>query len=372
MRRIVSVIVKEFLELRLDPRALRVVIVAPVIQLTLLGYAATLDIKDVPTIVVDQDRTPASRELVSRFDASPYFTITSTRQSTAGVDNELLQGAAWLALVVPAGYGEGLAEGRAPIVQAIVDGTDGNSSNIVVGYAGSLVAEYGAELAERRLPPDLRRGALTPRVRVWFNPQLESRLFMVPAVLALVLLVMTTMLTAMAIVREKELGTLEQLNVTPISRMELMVGKLVPYGLIGLVDVVLVMAVAIFWFQVPMRGNPVLLLGLSLVYLLTTLGLGLFVSTISRTQQQAMMTTAFFVMMPMVYLSGFIVPIENMPVAIQQVSYALPLRYYLVIVRSIFLKGVGLETLWPQAAALFGLGVAIFALAVARSSKRMA
>ena len=372
MRRVISLIVKEFLELRRDPRALRVVIAAPVIQLTLLGYAATLDIKDVPTIVVDHDRTAASRELVSRFDASSYFSITSTRDSTAEVDDELLQGRAWLALVVPEGYGDRLARGEPPAVQALVDGTDGNSSNIVVGYAGSLVAEYGAEIVERRLPPALRRGALTPHVRVWYNPQLESRLFMVPAVLALVLLVMTTMLTAMAIVREKELGTLEQLNVTPITRMELMVGKLVPYGLIGLIDVVLVMAVAIFWFEVPMRGNPLLLLGLSLVYLLSTLGLGLFVSTISRTQQQAMMTTTFFVMMPMVYLSGFIVPIENMPVAIQQVSYALPLRYFLVIVRSVFLKGVGLETLWPQAAALLGLGVAIFALAVARSSKRIA
>jgi len=370
VHRILSLIVKEFVELRRDPRALRVVIVAPVIQLTLLGYAATLDIRDVPMLVVDQDRTAQSRELVSRFDASPYFTVTRTRPSTALVDEELLTGRAWMALVIPAGYGDRVVRGAAATVQGLVDGTDGNSSNIVIGYAANLVAGYGAELVAARLPPAMRQGTLGVEIRVWFNPEMESRYFMVPGVLALVLLVMTTILTAMAIVREKELGTLEQLNVTPITPGELMVGKLLPYGLIGLVDVVLVMAVAIFWFQVPMRGNPLLLFGLTLVYLLTTLGLGLFVSTISRTQQQAMMTAAFFVMMPMIYLSGFIVPIENMPVAIQQISYALPLRYYLVIVRSIFLKGVGIETLWPQALALLGLGVAIFGLAVLRSGKR--
>ena len=369
MRRIQSLIVKEFVELRRDPRALRVVLVAPVVQLLLLGYAATLDIQDVPTVVVDHDGTAASRDLLSRFEASPYFRITGTRTSVNEIDDDLLTANAWLGLVVPEGYGERITRGEPATVQAIVDGTDGNSSNIVIGYASTLVAGYAADLVTARLPV-LRKGSLGVEVRVWFNPQLESRLFMVPAVLALVLLVMTTMLTAMAIVREREQGTLEQLNVTPITPSELMVGKLLPYGLIGLVDVILVMGMAVFWFEVPLRGSPFLLLGLTLVYLLNTLGLGLFVSTVSRTQQQAMMTTAFFIMMPMVYLSGFIVPIENMPRVIQQFSYILPLRYYLVIVRSIFLKGVGLETLWPQATALLGLGLVIFGLSVLRSSKQ--
>jgi ABC-2 type transport system permease protein len=185
-----------------------------------------------------------------------------------------------------------------------------------------------------------------------------------------VLLVMTAMLTSMAIVREKELGTLEQLNVTPMRRWELVAGKLLPYALIGILDILLVVAVAMGWFRVPLRGSFALLFGLSLVYVLNTLGIGLFVSTVSRTQQQAMMTTAFFFMMPMVYLSGFIFPIENMPRAIQLATYAIPLRYYLDIVRGIFLKGVGLETLWPQALALLACGVTILGLAVARSSKR--
>jgi ABC-2 type transport system permease protein len=196
-------------------------------------------------------------------------------------------------------------------------------------------------------------------------------LFIIPGVLALLLLVVTTNLSSMAIVREKELGTLEQLNVTPLARWELIVGKLLPYALIGALDVLLVVGVAIFWFEVPLRGSLVLLISMCLVYLLTTLGLGLFVSTISKTQQQAMMTSSFFFMIPMVFLSGFIFPIENMPPVVQQVTLLIPLRYFLVIVRGIFLKGVGLETLWPQALALAGWGLAILMLATLRSSKRL-
>src|SRR5437773_1181278 len=195
---------------------------------------------------------------------------------------------------------------------------------------------------------------------------------MIPGVLALLLLAITTNLSSMGIVREKEVGTLEQLNVTPLARWELIAGKLLPYALVGIVDVCLVLAVAVFWFQVPLRGSVLLLFALTLVYLMTTLGLGLFVSTISSTQQQAMMTTIFFFLMPMIYLSGFVFPIENMPPAIQTITYLIPLRYFLVILRSIFLKGVGLETLWPQALALAAWGVGILALAIARSTKRTA
>jgi ABC-2 type transport system permease protein len=208
-------------------------------------------------------------------------------------------------------------------------------------------------------------------VRVWFNSRLESRDFMIPGVLALLLLVITTNLSSMGIVREKELGTLEQLNVTPLGRSELILGKLLPYALVGLVDVCLVLGIAVLWFQVPLRGSVTLLFAMTIVYLLTTLGLGLFVSTISSTQQQAMMTTIFFILMPMIYLSGFIFPIENMPAAIQTLTYLMPLRYYLVMLRAIFLKGVGLETLWPEALALAGWGVVVLSLAVARSTKRI-
>ena len=195
---------------------------------------------------------------------------------------------------------------------------------------------------------------------------------MIPGVLALLLLVMTSVLASMGIVREKELGTLEQLNVTPLRRWELIVGKLLPYGLVGMVDVFIVVAVAIFWFEVPLRGSLTLLVLMSAIYLLSTLGIGLFVSTISNNQQQAMMTAAFFFVAPMMYLSGFVFPIENMPAVIQPITYLIPLRYYLVMVRGIFLKGVGLETLWPQALALLACGVGILVLATLRSQKRVA
>jgi ABC-2 type transport system permease protein len=213
---------------------------------------------------------------------------------------------------------------------------------------------------------------MEPVVRIWFNPRLESRDFMIPGVVALLLLVVTTNLSSMGLVREKELGTLEQLNVTPLARTELIVGKLLPYALVGLIDVVLVLIVALWWFEVPMRGSIPLLFAMSLVYLVSTLGLGLFVSSISATQQQAMMTSIFFFLTPMIYLSGFIFPIENMPALIQPVTYLIPLRYFLVILRSIFLKGVGLEVFWPQALALAAWGIGMLALAIARSSKRTA
>jgi ABC-2 type transport system permease protein len=251
-------------------------------------------------------------------------------------------------------------------VQIVADGSDSNSTTVALGYATALVGEYASEIVGQT--PGA--AAIDLRVRVWFNPQLESRYFMIPGVLALLLLLVTANLAAMAIVREKELGTLEQLNVTPLRRWELIVGKLLPYGVIAFIDVLLVTAVAVLWFEVPFRGSFTLLLGTSMLYVICTLGLGLLISTISDTQQQAMMTATFFFLTPMIYLSGFIFPIENMPRVIQYATYLIPLRYFLVIVRGIFLKGIGLELLWPQAAALALWGGAVLTLAVARSRKR--
>jgi ABC-2 type transport system permease protein len=370
MQRLLSLIRKELIELRRDPRLFAIVIVAPLVQLTLLGYAATTDVHDVPLVVADEDRSVESRALVSRFEASQNFVVAASVESASQIDTYLDSGRAWMALTIPARYGESLRAGVPVQVQVVADGSDANSTNVALGYAGSLIAGYSRDLAA-----EMGRGPAAPlvaaQVRVWFNPQLESRFFIIPGVLALLLLVVTTNLSSMAIVREKELGTLEQLNVTPIARWELIVGKLLPYALIGAIDVLLVVGVAIFWFEVPLRGSLALLISMCFVYLLTTLGLGLFVSTISKTQQQAMMTSSFFFMIPMVFLSGFVFPIENMPAVVQEVTRLIPLRYFLVIVRGIFLKGVGLETLWPQALALAAWGVGILALATLRSSKRL-
>ncbi len=363
---------KELLELRQDPRLFGIVIVAPILQLTVLGYAATTDVKDVPMLVVDADRSTASRELLSRFDASDNFTIVDVIGSTSGIDDWLETGNAWMALSIPPDYGGMIARGQTPTIQIVADGTDSNSTNVALGYARVLLAGYSEELIANRIGGQPPEPVVRADIRVWFNPDLESRDFMIPGIVALLLLVITTNLSAMAIVREKELGTLEQLNVTPLARWELIAGKLLPYALIGMIDVVLVLIVAIYWFEVPMRGSLGLLFAMCLVYLLTTLGLGLFVSTVSATQQQAMMTTTFFFLTPMIYLSGFIFPIENMPGWIQPATYLIPLRYFLVILRGIFLKGVGLETFWPQALALLAWGLVILGLATLRSSKRLA
>jgi ABC-2 type transport system permease protein len=310
--------------------------------------------------------------LISRFEASPHFVVRNVLSSVDDIDPYLSRGLAWMALSIPAGYGQQVGNGRPAVVQVVADGSDANSTTVAMGYATTLIAGYGQELAAERAEPVRQAGGIEARIRVWFNPRLESRDFMLPGVIALLLLVVTTNLSSMAIVREKELGTLEQLNVTPLARWELVVGKLLPYALVGMVDVCLVTAVAVFWFQVPLKGSVALVLATSVVYLLCTLSLGLFISTISSTQQQAMMTTTFFFLTPMIYLSGFIFPIENMPDIIQPITYLIPLRYFLVILRGIFLKGVGLPTLGPQIGALLAWGSVMLVLAIARSRKRSA
>ena len=373
IRRILTLMWKEFIELRQNPRLFGLIIVAPIVQLTMLGYAATTDVKDVPIVVVDGDRSPISRQLIERFSASPRFRIVAEEYHPRDIDRHLEKGDAWLAIVIPAGLQAAIEREEAfdqRQIQILADGTDANSSGVALTYASGLIGEFAAALQADRMARTAAPGGIEGRVRVWFNPELVSKDFMVPGVLALLLLVITANLSSMAIVRERELGTLEQLNVTPIGRWELILGKLLPYALVGFVDVLLVVSVAVFWFEVPLKGSLVTLLAGSAAYLLCTLGLGLFVSTISATQQQAMMTATFFFLVPMVYLSGFIFPIENMPRVIQWVTTIIPLRYFLVIVRGVFLKGVGLDVLWPQFAALAAWGVTVLGLAAMRSRKR--
>ena len=370
MQRLRFLVWKEFLELRLNPRLFGVVVIAPIIQLTMLGYAATTDIHDVPVVVADGDRSARSRELISRFDASPNFSVIAAVTTVDEIEPFLERGRAWLALSIPAGYETAIENRATTTVQVVADGTDSNSTTVALGYATSLIGGYAQDLVAAAAPAPT--GGIDARIRVWYNPRLESRFFMIPGVLALVLLVVTANLASMAVVREKELGTLEQLNVTPLRRWELIVGKLLPYGLIAMVDVLLVVAVAEGWFQIPLRGSFLLLVAMSAIYVFSTLALGLFISTISDTQQQAMMTSTFFFLTPMLYLSGFIFPIENMPRVIQPVTYLIPLRYFLVIVRGIFLKGIGLDLLWPQALAMSAWGAGMLGLAVLRSRKRAA
>jgi len=357
---------KEFLQLRRDRRMMLILIMAPVLQLFLFGYAVTLDIKHIGLVVCDRDRSPESRDLVGSFARAGYFDLRGWVDSPSAVDGPIESGDALAALYIPHDFSKRLARGETAQLQLILDGTDMNSAGVAAGYTGALVARYARMKAAHT--PALAR--IEHRPRIWYNPELRSVIYMVPGVICMILGTVMTAMTAMAIVRERETGTLEQLIVTPIRPMELMLGKTLPFAGIGILDVAVIVAVARYWFGVQVAGSLVLLMSLAMLFLLTTLGLSLFVSTISRTQQQAMLT-AFFIIMPSVILSGFMFPIENMPLAIQTITYAIPLRYFVEIVRGIFLRGAGIAILWPQVLALAALGGAIFGLSALRFQKRL-
>jgi ABC-2 type transport system permease protein len=376
------VIVKEFLQLRQDRRMIPIIFVAPVLQLVLFGFAVNTDVTRVPTVLVDQDRSAASRDLTDRFTRSGHFELVGVEDTAAGIDHWLVTGHAQVALVIGQGYGAALAGGEEPQVQILADGSDSSSATVALGYGSGIVSAASREAMAERLRAWAAQGAEEGRAvaaagrielvsRVWYNPDLKSRWFYVPAVLAMILMIMTMLLSAMGVVREKEIGTMEQIIVTPIRSWQLIAGKLFPFAVIGLVQVCLVTAVAVFGFGVPLRGSFPLLVALTQLFMLNTLGLGLLVSTVVRTQQQAMMAAAFTLMLPMVYLSGLIFPIENMPSAVQYVTYAIPVRYYATIIRGVFLRGSGLDVLWPQALTLLVMGLSILSVAALRFRKRL-
>ncbi len=363
MRALLNILVKELLQLRRDPKIVPILFLAPVIQLTLLGYAATTDIRHVELAVCDLDRTAESRQLVDRFTRSTYFRVTASLDSQEQITPLLQAGGARVAITIPPGFAAEREAGREARVQVVADGSDAMSGTLGLAYATAVLQAASAGGTAAPLV-DLRPVVL-------YNPDLVSRNYMVPGVLALIIMIMTMMLTAMAVVRESEIGTMEQLLVTPLTPGHLIVGKLIPYGLVGMVEVFTVLPVVLFWFKVPLRGSFLTLLLLTLPFMLCTLGLGLFISTLAQTQQQAMMLTAFVFMLPQIMLSGFAFPIQNMPAAFRAVTYLIPLRYYLVILRGVFLKGVGLAVLWPQALALTALGVTILGLARLRFRRRL-
>ena len=374
MKVIREMIVKEFLQIRRDKRMLPIVILAPIVQVILLGYAATVDVKEIPLVVSDMDNSRESRELIARFTNSGYFVVAAHVGHPKKIDEYLDGSVATMAVLIPENFGKNIGRGRGTQLQLIADGADANTANISLGYASQITAGYSQGILLNQLlktsggfvPPQLK-----VETRVWFNPDLRSANYMVPGVVAMILMIITTTFTSAGIVREKEIGTMEQLLVTPIKPYQLILGKLLPFVIIGFIDVILVLGVAVNLFGIPLKGSILLLFGLSGLFILTTLGLGLFVSTISHTQQQAMMTAQFFIFFPMIFLSGFTFPIENMPKIIQAITYIIPLRYFLEIIRGLFLKGVGIETLWPQALALLVFGVTILSLSVLRFQKRL-
>lgn len=368
-RRIARLLVKELTQLRRDRRLFGILILAPMVQLLVLGFAATTDIRLIDLAIRDNDRTHHSREYIRALGASGYFKIGPLTQPEAGDQDLLVSGRAGLVLVIPRGFSRRLAGGIPADVQVLVDGADSNFAVQGLNYLQKATRLHSARLARLAGDPLERRGAtalpaITVESRVWYNPDLTSRFFMVPAVMGILLLVTTMLVTSMALVKEREDGTMEQLAVTPLRAAELVAGKLLPFAAVGLAEITLALPVILAVFDLPFRGSLLLLYCFSGLFLMSTLGLGLFISTLVKTQQQAMLVSVFFLIMPFILLSGFIFPVENMPPAIGAVARFIPLKYYLTGIRGIILKGTGWPELWPQALALAAWGIAILALAV--------
>lgn len=362
---------KELMQLRRDKKMFPILFVAPIVQLIVLGYAANFDIADIPVAVCDHDRSEESADYLGHFFGSGYFTRTIDAAADRDIDPAMDRGIVQVGLVVPHGFGEKIRRGEATAVQLLINGSDTNYASNGFTYAVQITARYSSAILVERMAAlgvssipgvDLRQ-------RVWYNPELLTRHFMVPALLGLILMIITIMLTAMAIVREKESGTIEMLVVTPIRKLPVLAGKLLPFLIIGLIEVTLVTLVAVYLFGIPFKGQAWLLFVGSLLFLFNTLGLGLLVSTISQTQQQAMMTVMFVIMMPFIYLSGFVFPIDSMPEMFQYLSKGISLTYYLEIVRSLFLKGSGIAVLYDDLVALTILGIVTFAVSVVRFRK---
>jgi ABC-2 type transport system permease protein len=378
MRTIGFIIRKEFHQIFRDHRLLPLIFLSPVLQIILLGYAANMDVKDIPMAICDQDRTVESRQLVTSFLESGSFVARVSLPDAAAAESSIEKGESSLALVIPPGFGRSLAGTRSAPLQLLADGSDTQSAAIGLTYATIIVTQSQAPRAMARLAAlnprlvqQVRRVQINPAVRVLYNPTLASRNFMVPGVFGMILMIITMVLTSLSIVKEKERGTLEQLVVTPITPGQLIIGKLAPFVILGVVIITLVLLSSLLLFGLAVRGSILVLYLLSLLFMLTTLGLGLFVSTIARSQQQAMMISVFFILMPMIILSGFVFPIESMPRIIQLVTYLFPLRYYFVIIRGLFLKGLGLTELWRESAALLAFGVTIIVASVLLFRKRL-
>ncbi len=373
--RLKQMLLKEFIQVLRDKRTRFILIGPPIIQMLIFGYAATYDIHHVPTVVLDLDQSQQSRDLISRFTTSPYFDVQRQLTRSSQIHELIDSGQATVGLEIDAGFAQKLLQGQTAPIQVIVDATNSNTALIASSYISQIALGFAGEYQRDRI------GRIAPQLieqipsveleqRPWYNPGLSSRWFFVPGVIGSLTLVLVITLTAFAVVREREIGTLEQIMVTPIRPVEFILGKTLPFFLIGLFDVTLIATLGTLWFQIPFRGHiSVLFLG-SVLFILCMLGVGLLISTVSATQQQAMVT-AFFFIMPAIVFSGFGFPIATMPMWLQDVTYLSPLRYFLVVLRGIYLKGVGIDILWPQMAAMAGLGFSLLTLAILRFHKAL-
>jgi ABC-2 type transport system permease protein len=373
--RLKQMLIKEFIQVFRDKRARFILFVPPIVQMLIFGYAATFEIHHVPTVILDLDHSQESRELVSRFSSSPYFEVQRHLTNHRQIGDLIDRGKATVALEINAGFAQSLRKGQTTPLQVIVDATNSNTALIAAGYVNQIAMAFARDYQQDRIYrifPQLadRIPNVQLEQRPWYNPDLKSRWFFVPGIVGSLTLVLVTTLTAFAVVREREIGTLEQIMVTPIRPGEFILGKTLPFFLIGLFDVSLIATVGTLWFQVPFRGRILVLFAGAILFLLCMLGVGLLISTVSSTQQQAMVTSFFFIM-PAVVFSGFGFPISTMPQWLQYLTYLSPLRYFLIVLRGTYLKGVGFEILWPQMLAMAVLGTGLLTAAILRFHKAL-
>ena len=375
LARLKQMLIKEFIQVFRDKRTRFVLFGPPIIQMVIFGYAATFEIHHVPTVVLDLDHSQESRELISRFTFSPYFDVQRQLTDYRQVGDLIDQGKATVGLEIHAGFAQNLRKGQTAPVQVIVDATNSNTALIASGYITQIALGFAQDYQRdriRRISPQMieRIPSVQLEQRPWYNPDLRSRCFFVPGIIGSLTLVLVVTLTAFAVVREREIGTLEQIMVTPIRPAEFILSKTLPFFLIGLFDVSLIATVGTLWFQVPFRGQILVLFAGAILFLLCMLGVGLLISTVSSTQQQAMVTSFFFIM-PAITFSGFGFPISTMPLWLQDLTYLSPLRYFLVVLRGTYLKGVGMDILWPQMLAMAALGISLLTIAVLRFHKAL-
>jgi ABC-2 type transport system permease protein len=368
--RIREMVRKEFIQLLRDRKNRPLLILAPLIQLVLFGYVVTTDVRDIRVALLDQSHTPESRRLIEAIDGNQTFRITRFVEDPRQLVHLLINRRVNMAVQIPPDFSRRIRKKETAAVQILVDGSMSNMAAVRISYITVVLDRFNTQMLHELYPLRLNYGEIDARIRTWYNPNLDSRYFYVPGIVAFLVMLLSLLLTSMAIVREKEVGTMEQLIVTPLKSYELILGKTIPFIIVAQAQMIMVIVFAVLWFQIPLVGSIPLLLAATALFLLSTLGVGLFISTVSRTQQQAMMTNFFFIL-PFFMLSGFVFPIANMPQVIQWLTFLNPLKHFLIIIRGIFLKGTGFAVLWPQFLNLAVLGTAVFIGAVNRFHKRI-
>ncbi len=375
MRTIFHIMKKEFQQFRRDPKMFMLILVSPLMQLLFLGYAVNFDVNIIHTAVYDSDRSAVSRDYLERFEASGRFKLDYYVDNYEDLQRYIDNGKVLVAIVIPGDFEKNIVRSFPAKVQILFESSDGNSASIAAGYVQSITAAYSKNIILKKTEKSgMKRSFFNlpqTETRVWYNPELLSRNFMVPGIVAMLLMIITLVLTSLAIVKEKEIGTLEQLIVTPIQSYQLILGKIIPFIIIGFVVISIIIPAMRLIFGIVIKGSVPFLFFASFLFVLSTLGLGMLISTVSKTQQQAMMIAIFLVLMPMIFLSGFAFPIENMPQFIQYITYIIPLRYFMTIIRGVILKGTGFEAHYAELIILFVMGVVILTISSKKFTKRL-